>query len=235
MSRAAGGRRAVVVADGDGPDRAALDASWPGWSDATELVIAADGGARTAERLGLSIDLIVGDGDSLGAEDLERFRGAGAAVRTAPVDKDETDTELALLAAIARGASEVTIVGALGGARVDHELANVALLAHPAIGATRVAILDPRGRISLVAAPAKDGAGVTKRLPGPVGAVVSLVPFGEQATGVTTAGLRYGLRDEALPFGPARGLSNVRTAVDASVTVRHGRLLVVEAPATLGR
>lgn len=235
MRPAPGGQRAIVVADGDGPDRAALDAAWPGWSEATDLVIAADGGARTAERLGLSIDLVVGDGDSLAPDDLDRLRRAGVAVRTALADKDETDTELALLEAIARGAKEITIVGALGGARVDHELANIALLAHPALGTAAVAILDPRGRISLVAAPATDGTAVTRPLPGPVGAVVSLVPFGADVTGVTTAGLRYPLLDEALPFGPARGLSNVRTAADASVTVRHGRLLVVEAPATLGR
>jgi thiamine pyrophosphokinase len=235
MTRWPGGQRAIVVADGDGPDRAALDATWPGWSGATDLVIAADGGARTAERLGLSIDLVVGDGDSLGPEDLARLRGAGVAVRTASVDKDETDTELALLEAVARGAPEITIVGALGGARVDHELANLALLAHPAVGSAAVAILDPRGRISLVVAPAEDGTAVTRPLSGPVGAVVSLVPFGGDVAGVTTAGLRYELRDEALPFGPARGLSNVRTSADASVTVRRGRLLVVEAPATLGR
>jgi thiamine pyrophosphokinase len=226
---------ALVVADGDAPDRAALDAAWPRWADDLGLVVAADGGALAAERLGFAIDLVVGDGDSLGDADLERLRAAGVEIRVVPRDKDETDTELALLEAVRRGAARITIVGALGGPRVDHELANVALLGHPALAGVPAAIVDPRGRITLVDAPAPGGGPVTSPLAGPLGAVVSLLPLDGVVSGVTTAGLRYPLRDESLPLGPARGLSNVRDAPDAAVTVGSGRLLVVEAPATLAR
>jgi thiamine pyrophosphokinase len=62
---------------------------------------------------------------------------------------------------------------------------------------------------------------------------VSLLPYGHGVEGVTTEGLAYPLRDEPLPAGPARGLSNVRARDDAAVTVRRGLLLVVETPATL--
>jgi thiamine pyrophosphokinase len=62
---------------------------------------------------------------------------------------------------------------------------------------------------------------------------VSLLPLGDGVTGVTTEGLRYPLRGEPLPVGPARGLSNVRDAGVARVTVATGRLLIVETPATL--
>lgn len=55
----------------------------------------------------------------------------------------------------------------------------------------------------------------------------------DSAAGVTTTGLRYPLRDEALLAGPARGLSNVRDDPLAEIRLRHGRLLVVEVPATL--
>ena len=68
-------------------------------------------------------------------------------------------------------------------------------------------------------------------LPGRVGGLVSLFPHGGDVEGITTDGLRYPLRDEPLRVGPARGLSNVRDALDASVTVRAGRLLVVETAA----
>jgi thiamine pyrophosphokinase len=61
---------------------------------------------------------------------------------------------------------------------------------------------------------------------------VSLFPFGAGVEGVATEGLAYPLRDEALPFGPARGLSNVRTGPEARVAVRVGRLLVVETRVT---
>jgi len=223
--------RAIIVADGGAPTRAALDAAWPGWDVPCDLVVGADGGAATAVALGLRPGLVVGDADSLPAADLERLRDAGVPVELSSVDKDETDTELAIAAAILRGATVVAILGALGGRRVDHALANVALLAHPAWSGIDVSIVDPSARIRLLAAPAPGGGPARIALEGRVGDTVSLVPLGQDAEGVTTAGLRYPLADGTLAFGPARGVSNVRTAVHASVSVRRGRLLVVESPA----
>ncbi len=224
---------ALVVADGRPPTRHELDAAWPGWDADVGLVVAADGGARAAEGLGLRIDLLVGDGDSLGSAALERLAAAGVEVERSATDKDETDTELALLAALRRGADRLTILGALGGPRLDHELANLWLLAHPALGGVAVAILDPAVRIRLLQAPDHEGRPVRLDLTGPVGALVSLLPFGGDAVGITTEGLRYPLRDEPLRLGPARGISNVRRAPAASVTLRAGRLLVLEDPGTL--
>lgn len=224
---------ALVVADGRTPTRGELDAAWPGWDADVELVVAADGGARAAEALGFRIGVLVGDGDSLGSADLERFAGSGVEVERSPVDKDETDTELALLAALRRGADRLTILGALGGRRLDHELANLWLLAHPALGRVPAAILDAAARVRLLQAPDAAGRPARLDLAGPVGALVSLLPFGGDAVGITTEGLRYPLRDEPLRLGPARGISNVRLAPTASVTLRSGRLLVIEEPGTL--
>jgi thiamine pyrophosphokinase len=219
--------RALIVADGDAPTRPALDAVWPGWAADLGLVVAADGGARGAEDLGFTIDLVVGDCDSLGEADLERLAAAHVDVRRAPVDKDESDTELAILAALERAADELTIVGALRGPRIDHALANVALLALPALVGRPCALLDPAARIRLLTGPG------TLELSGRAGDIVSLLPFGDGIAGVTTDGLAYPLRDEPLPAGPARGLSNVRLGETARVSVRAGRLLVVECPVTL--
>ena len=226
---------ALILADGDAPTRAELDLAWPGWDANLGLVIAADGGARHAARLGVTIDAWVGDGDSLDADGLVALAAAGVAVELASRDKDESDTELAVREAIRRGSTAVVIVGGLGGARVDHALANVGLLAIPELGDRPAALLDARSRITLIRAPRADGAAVRRALPGRIGDVVSLLPLGSGVVGVTTGGFAYPLADEPLPEGPARGLSNVRTAPDAVVTVRGGLLLVVESPATLDR
>ena len=226
----AGGTRgplAIVVADGDVPDRAALDATWPGWADGATLVVAADGGARGAERLGLAIDLIVGDGDSLGEAYLRRFSAAGVAVRLVATAKDESDTELAVAAAIERGAARITVLGAFGGGRLDHALANVGLLALPALEGRQCVLLDGGARVSLLTGPGEAA------IDGRAGDLVSLLPLGDGVMGVTTEGLTYPLRDEPLPLGPARGLSNVRRGETARVRLRTGRLLIVESPATL--
>jgi thiamine pyrophosphokinase len=225
--------QAIVLADGDGAARAALDAAWPGWAEPNAFVVAADGGARHAEALGLAIDLWVGDGDSLEPDRLTRLAAAGVEIRRAAVAKDESDTELAVLAAVERGADSVTIVGALGGPRFDHALANVALLAHPTLAGRPAVLLDAKTRIALVRAPDGDGRAVRRELPGPVGGLVTLLPFGDGAEGVTTTGLAYPLRDEPLVAGPARGLSNVRAAPAAAVVVRRGTLLVIETAGTI--
>jgi thiamine pyrophosphokinase len=224
-------RHILVVADGDVAPRDELDAAWPGWADGIEAVVAADGGYARAIVLGFAPDTLVGDFDSLAPGVPEAAAIAGARVLRYPADKDESDAELALLEALALGAARVTVLGAFGGPRLDHALANVWLLSHPRLATLDLVLLDAGARARLVTAPGPDGEPVTRPLPGRVGAVVSLLPFAGDAEGVTTRGFRYPLRDEPLRSGPARGLSNVRMAEDAAVTLRAGRLLVVERPA----
>ena len=228
--------RALIVADGRPPSREGLDATWPGWADGAGLVVAADGGARVAHGLGLRPDVVVGDGDSLGSETVEALRWDGVEVRLVRADKDESDTELAILTAIERGATAITVVAAFGG-RLDHALANIWLLALPALGERAMELLDETTRVTLISAPR--GVPVRRILAGGrPGDVVSLLPLDTAVVGITTERLRYPLRNETLLVGPSRGLSNVRLEADAAVTVRLGRLLVVETPAslaTLGR
>jgi thiamine pyrophosphokinase len=222
-----GPRRAVVLADGDAPTRAVLDGAWPGWDEGIGFVVAADGGARHARGLGLGIDRWVGDGDSLPAADLEALRAAGVPIDLVDADKDETDTELALRAAIGAGAVELVILGAFGGPRLDHALANAALLAHPGLAGRPVQLLDGASRVRLLRGPG------TLAIDGRAGDLVSLIPFGADAVGVVTDGLRYPLQAETLTLGTARGVSNVRLGERATVALETGAILVVETPATL--
>ena len=226
-----GARHVVVVADGDVPTRAELDAAWPGWADGIGEVIAADGGLARAPIAGLVPTLLVGDLDSISPELVAEAASRGLPIERAAVTKDESDAELAMLAAVARGATRITVLGAFGGPRLDHALANLWLLAHPALATADVVLLDAGSRVTLIGAPGPDGQPVTRLLAGRPGALVSLLPFAGDVDGVTTRGLRYALVDEPLLIGPARGLSNVRLRADAAVTVRQGRLVVIETAA----
>jgi len=207
---------AVVVADGDpAPEDAELVRR-------ADLLVAADGGARWIQSLGVVPHLVVGDLDSLDQATIAGLSGAGARVERYPSDKDASDTELAVEAALKAGAEQVVVLGALGGSRVDHELANVLLLADPALSGTGMR-LQRDGTL----ARAVNGPG-TLELEVGVGATVTLLPIGGGAVGVTTRGLRYPLEDEPLAVGRSRGLSNVVTEENASVSLRAGTLLVIE-------
>lgn len=224
----------VILADGDVGPRAAIDAAWPGWRGADPVVIAADGGARHAANLGLTIDRWVGDGDSIGEDDLAALASSGVPIERSRPDKDESDTELALRAALRLDPAAIAIVGATGGARIDHTLANLALLDMDGLAGRDVRLIGADTRIRLLRAPGSDGGPVRLGLAGREGDIVSLLPLGSDALGVRTTGLRYPLHDEPLATGGARGLSNVRIdGAAAAVELRSGRLLVIESPATL--
>ena len=208
--------KAIVVAGGDAaPEDAAR-------LDGADLVIAADSGAAWLDARGLRPDLVVGDMDSVDPALLERLATDGIAIERHPAEKDASDAELAIDRALAAGADEVVVIGALGGGRLDHELANLLLLADPARralglrivhGGTTVRALHGGGRLSLSVAE---------------GGLVTLLPLGADAVGVRTSGLRYPLDGETLPLGSSRGLSNEVVGAPASVSLEGGTLLVVE-------
>jgi len=224
-------RLAIVLADGDVPTRQALDAAWPGWDAGTALVIAADGGARHARPLGLAIDHWIGDADSVDPADLAALAAAGVRIERVAAHKDATDTELAVEAALQPHVEAIVVLGGLGGARTDHALANLGLVRHPALRGRRLILFDATAaRISLLDAAAGPAA---TELAGREGDIVSLLPAGATAEGVTTKGLQYPLRREGLLLGRTRGVSNVRAGVRGSVTLESGRLLVIETPVTV--
>ena len=184
-----------------------------------ELLIAADGGALALLRAGLLPQVVVGDLDSLDLASQQLLAEQGVELRRFARAKDETDFELALLLAAEQGAQSIDVLGALGG-RWDHTLANVALLAHPALLGRRVRLLDTRQALYLV----RD----TATLSGRRGDTISLIPLGGEARGVSTSGLLYPLQDAVLRFDQARGISNVLLEPPARVQVREGLLLVVQ-------
>jgi thiamine pyrophosphokinase len=208
--------RIVVVASG------ALAPGDEAWLDGADEVIAADGGAAALDRLGRRPDRLVGDLDSAPPALVERLEAAGTRIVRHPVDKDASDTELALRAAVYDGAGRVDLLGATGGDRLDHELANLMLLADPAFSG-----IELRAIAGLTTVRAVRGGGRLV-LEGDVGDLVTLLPIAGDAGGVTTTGLRWPLEKATLHMGRSRGLSNVVVGTDASVTLTDGVLLVVE-------
>jgi thiamine pyrophosphokinase len=206
--------RAVIFANGKFPDlQNTRHLLRPG-----DWIIAANGGARRALAAGVVPHLLIGDLDSLLPDELERLAADGVQLIRFSPRKDETDLELALQHAAREGATEIVILAALGG-RLDQTIANLWLLALPELSGISVRVVGGAETAFLI----RDEALIEGR----PGDIVSLIPMGGDAVGVTTEGLEWPLRQETLRFGPARGISNVLTAEQARVRVQQGLLLCV--------
>jgi len=210
--------RAVIVTGGTVGD----DEFVRGQCAAADLLIAADAGALVLERLGIVPDLAVGDFDTAGPALVARLAASGIPTETHPVAKDYTDTHLAIVIAIARGATAIIVLGALGGPRYDHMLATALSLAAPTFAGVRICLVDPLHTM-LVLRP-----GESVALHGVPGEYVSLLALTEAVTGVSGDGLLYPL-PTTFRLGDNIGVSNELTAPDATVSVSgRGMLLVIQ-------
>ena len=204
--------RALIVLGGDLPSPPLLRRC----ASEAELTIAADRGLEAFEAAGVLPDLLLGDMDSVSAGTLARREGSTEMERL-PCEKDDTDGGHAMEVALSRGATEITILGALGG-RMDHALANLMLLNRAHEGGAFAQILDESVRIVRI-----DGS-ITLR--GARGDTISLIPIGE-AHGVTLTGCYYhSLEALSFDFVHPLGISNVVTEEEATITVREGDLLL---------
>lgn len=177
-----------------------------------DYVIAADGGVRHTERLGLVPNAILGDFDSLG------YVPEGSQVF--PIEKDDTDAMLALRHGLDRGFREFYLYGSLDGPRLDHTLANCQALQYLCDRDAFGYLIGKEYLLTVV----KDG---TLRFPAGCQGTVSIFCFGPEANGVTLKGLYYGLEDGTLTPGFPLGVSNHFTGKESTITVREGSLLVI--------
>jgi len=207
-------RRIIIFANGELPElnkaRSLLQKN--------DYIICADGGTRHALALGVKPDLIIGDMDSAGEEELEKFKEAGVSMESFSHDKNETDLELAIHRAIELNPKQIIIVAALGG-RLDQTLANISLLTDIRLSKFDIRLDDGVEEIFLC----RDRSEIQGRSDD----IVSLIPWQGTVTEVQTTDLKWPLRKETLYPVKTRGISNEMIGETASVSIGSGLLLVV--------
>ncbi len=183
---------------------------WPIESGAT--VIAADGGLRHTQALGITPDVVLGDFDSLG------YVPDGAAVF--PVEKDDTDAMLAVRHGLALGCREFVLYGGLDGSRVDHTVANFQTLQYLADRGARGTLVG----LTHMATVIKDG---SISFPAEHTGILSVFCMGADAQGVSIRGAKYELESGTLTAGFPLGVSNQFEGKPVTVSVRQGSLLLI--------
>lgn len=182
-------------------------------------VIAADGGMRHAAPLNVTPELWVGDFDSTPAPLLSLWKGVER--QPFPRAKNVTDGEIAVEAAIARGATSLLIAGALGGERTDHAVMHL----------LQALTLAEGGLPTLLTSGEEEATAV---LPGETdmelqpGALFSILPF-SPLSGLTIDGARYPLDRAEIPGGSSRTISNVAEG-PIRITLKSGRAMVIARP-----
>jgi thiamine pyrophosphokinase len=183
-----------------------------------DFIICADGGTRHALALGVTPNLVIGDMDSIQADQWQELEKAGVSIELFPRDKNETDLELALDRAIELEPQQIIVVAALGG-RLDQTIGNIALLTDIQLSTCDVRLADGTEEMFICRNQVQ--------VHGRSGDIVSLIPWGNPVRGVQTEGLRWALKSETLYPEKTRGISNELLGETADIKIASGTLLVI--------
>ena len=232
----------VVTAHVEGLEQVRTQVTQQQW----DFVLCADGGQLVADVLGVTPDAYIGDYDSsvrpqgrvyqlsadaaviaLDSEERERIvcrapvrSHAERAVFVLPAEKAMTDSEAAVDVAAQLGFVDIALLGGLGG-RFDHTLGNLTILAKYVDSAVRVRIFDGFNSVEMVAAG-------THTVPRRGFRYFGVLPYGGSAIGVTMRGVKYAVTDFTFEDSSTRGVSNEIVGESATLSVRAGRLLLVQ-------
>ncbi len=209
-------KKALLLADGArlSADQLSHLASW------AEVIVGIDGGARHALAEGIRLDLLLGDFDSLEGEIISKLTASGTVIQRYPVQKDATDTELALQLAVKSGVKEVVVVSGLGD-RLDHSLANLFLLGKYATQVT-LTWVTAFGRLYYLSETSPE---FSAKLP--PDRVFSIIALSNCLEGLSISGAKYPLNRFCLNFGSTVGVSNQSMGGLLEVKIDRGLGVIV--------
>ena len=207
-------KKAVVFCNGDLTDLSRVRRH----INSKTLLVGCDGGTSHILALGLVPHVVIGDFDSIPPTIERALKGTGVEFLRYPADKLYTDSELGLALAMEWGCREIILAGVRGTA-TDHFLGNLYLLAKKKYASLNIKIIEGNEEIMLTRSRIK--------ITGAKGDAVSLIAIGRNASGVTTNGLFYPLKNAVLQSGTAQGIRNRLTGKYAEISLRRGAILVI--------
>lgn len=187
-----------------------------------DMVVAADAGLEMLRAAGVMPNEIVGDLDSVDRTILKEYENnSEVCLDVHQPEKDETDTELALMTAVKNGCDIVDMLGALGG-RMDHAIGNIQLLYQFYRQGVEINIYDEKNRIYLL------GKGKMFHREELYGRYVSFLPLTETVEGLTLKGFKYPLNHRTVQLGTSLCISNELNGATGIMELEHGVVICVE-------
>ncbi|MCD6362723.1 MAG: thiamine diphosphokinase [Synergistetes bacterium] len=187
--------------------------------EGADLIICADGGGNYLYAWGVKPDILIGDMDSISAEALLYFEGAGVKIVRFPRDKDYTDSHLALLEALRFSPSEVIIIGGLGD-RMDHNIANIHLLYLALKRGVRAKLVNERYEAIIL----KEGENRMEIS----GEKISLLPLTSKVIFSRSEGLKWKLDDLTFSLENPIGISNEPLGKEVIIDVKEGYAILFQ-------
>lgn len=185
-----------------------------------DFIIAVDSGSKSLVGYGIVPDVIIGDLDSLGIQLSEEYQKKGIEIIRAKCEKDETDTELAVIYAIEKGFKEVILLGATG-SRLDHTFGNILLLKKLKAAGVEAKITDKHNEIIFVDSESRiEKDGNYK--------YVSILPFGGKVKGLSLKGFKYDVDSIDLNDDSVIGISNELVSDFGDIKIDSGSVLVIK-------
>ncbi|WP_186577513.1 thiamine diphosphokinase [Aquibacillus kalidii] len=210
-------KKVAVVAAGPEDQIPSLD----NYKQEIDRWIGADRGALTIIRSGIHLDIAIGDFDSLSTAEKEEVKNNSDLFLSFPVEKDETDLELALLQAIELFPKQLFLFGVTGG-RLDHQMASVQLLYTLRKKSIKATIVDRNNSIELFFS-GEHRVEKDKKYP-----YISFIPFSKEVIGISLEGFYYKLSNKNIYWGSTRCISNQLNAETGTFSFKEGILLVIK-------
>lgn len=207
-------KRVVIFAGG------ALSEDFLHLLDEEDFIIGADRGALFLVSHGITPDIAVGDFDSVSPEALEQIQaGSKETITCDPIEKDLTDSEMALDLALGIQPESILLIGVTG-TRIDHTLASIQMMTRALQRQVNCSVVDTHNYITLTGSQTLvENRGFT---------YVSLLPLTPEVTGITLQGFQYPLDNATLKLGQSLAVSNRLEGERGTVTIESGLLLIIQ-------
>lgn len=206
--------KAVIISGGKPPSQKLLNEELK----AADLIIAADSGADCLYDYKINPDIIVGDFDSINKRIFTKYVDSKNKIERYPVEKDSTDTELAINRAIDAGASEIILLGCTGN-RIDHLLGNIGMLKQCLEKGVLAQIIDENNIVFLI--------NHTIKIKGKPGDIFSIQSYGLSVENVSLIGSKYKLKNYTLNAYDPLTISNEFQDEDLIISFEKGLILVL--------